>query len=215
MIPVDAVKGAMLPMGLLALAAGAGAPSMALDSLGLAGCGRIFLDGGSNDGDSVRAFLKGQFAGCALNGPYRLYPNAWKRLSRRERRDRMAPLREPTSFCIRSFEANPAFRVPLHNEEVRLQQEVGADVRFVDAALSNVTSASSPRTVVTYARNLWGSTATTLPFEQIFPKGKPPALDTHEYVGRSWALLDVLEHAVALNKSSVIALKLDVEGAEE
>ena len=40
--------------------------------------GRVFLDGGSNTGDSVRAFLGGHFYTCALNSPYRLYNKAWQ-----------------------------------------------------------------------------------------------------------------------------------------
>ena len=43
--------------------------------------GRVFLDGGSNTGDSVRAFLGGHFYTCALNSPYRLYNKVRVRVS--------------------------------------------------------------------------------------------------------------------------------------
>ena len=51
------------------------------------------------------------------------------------------------------------------------------NVRYIDAALSNRTGQQLPRTVVKYARNQWGSTASTLKFEDIHP-GKPPVLST-------------------------------------
>ena len=65
-----------------------------LASLELAGCSRIFLDGGTNDADSVRSFLSGGFYRCALSGPNRLYGAAWPNRSARERREDMAPLKE-------------------------------------------------------------------------------------------------------------------------
>jgi len=183
-------------------------------ALTLHGCGRLLLDAGSNDGDGVRAFLTGHFLGCALNGPARLYATSWQRLSRTERRRRMAPLASPNSWCVRSFESNSALAPHLREQEAAHRQ-AGFDVRFIDAALSNVTAASHPRTVVTYARNKWGSTATTLPFEEIFPNSKPPILASRVERGRSYSLEQVLERAVALNSSSVIALRLDIEGGEE
>lgn len=40
--------------------------------------GRVFLDGGSNSGDSVRALFPRwpRYYSCALNGPHRLYNKA-------------------------------------------------------------------------------------------------------------------------------------------
>ena len=50
----------------------------------------------------------------------------------------MGPLREPRSFCVRSFEAAPSLLPPLREEEASLRAR-GFDVRFVDGALSNRT----------------------------------------------------------------------------
>ena len=52
-----------------------------------------------------------------------------------------------------------------------LEAGFGAKVRFIDGALSNISGSRVPRTVVTYARNRFGSTATTFDFEDIFPSG--------------------------------------------
>ena len=188
------------------------APPELISALALGGCARLFLDGGSNDGDSVRAFTSGHFFNCAMNGPHRLYTTAWKTLPRKERVQKMAPLSAPAKWCIRSFEASPDLMPSLHEEEARLRA-AGFDVRFVDAALSNTTAASAPRQVVKYARNKWGSTATTLPFDEIFPGGKPPQLASRTVHGPSLNTEELLEHALALNRSSVIALKLDVRAS--
>ena len=51
-------------------------------------------------------------------------------------------------------------------------------MRYIDAALSNRSGTGLPRTVVTYARNPWGSSATTLPFGDVHPGNKPSALST-------------------------------------
>jgi len=168
--------------------------------------GRVFLDGGSNTGDSVRAFLGGHFYNCALNSPYRLYNKAWRTLDARARRAAMAPLHAPHSFCIRSFEANPrlvpllrAAAPPPGAATAAAAAAAGADsastaaagaaggggcgaaapnVRYIDAALSNRSGTGLPRAVVTYARNPWGSSATTLPFGDVHPGNKPSALST-------------------------------------
>ena len=187
------------------------APAALDAALHLAGCTRLFIDGGSNSGDAVRSFVDGRFFGCALNGPYRLYPTDWKAATAAERRRRMALLRQPEGWCIRSFEANSAFLPPLREEEVRLRS-AGHDVRFIGAALSNLTSQHAPRTITTFARNKWGSTATTLPFEDIFPHNRPAPLRTHTEMGPSYDVQDVIARAAHLN--ATIALKLDVEGDE-
>ena len=70
-----------------------------------------------------------------------------------------------------------------------------------------------PRTVVTYARNRWGSTATTLAFKDIHPS-QPPLLSSATVRGASYDVRDVLRAALRRNASSLIGLKLDVEGDE-
>ena len=206
---------ALLVATRLVLAAAAALPADVVAKLALGGCGRVFLDGGSNDGDSVRSFLGGGFFNCALNGPNRLYRQAWPRMGGKERRAIMAPLREPHSFCVRSFEANPRLLAPLSEVESRLRAD-GRNVRFLGAALSNLTAASVPRNVTTYARNDFGSMATTLPFEDIFSNEKKVRRLGSEIVKvPSYDVHDVLRHAVSLNASSTLALKLDVEGDEE
>ena len=233
----------------LALALGTLSPSQ-LDELALEHChGRVFLDGGSNTGDSVQAFLSGAtplppaatarrhhaacrrrrapafdartggFFGCALNGPHRLYNSRWPSLGARARRAQMAPLREPGTFCVRSFEANPRL-VPLLRAGAALPGAQPADsggvapnVRYIDGALSNRSGADLPRTVVTYARNQWGSTTTTLTFKDIHPS-QPPLLSSSTVRGASYDVRDVLRAALRHNASSLIALKLDVEGDE-
>lgn len=190
-----------------------------LSSLRLKECntGRVFIDGGSNTGDSVRSFLSGGFYSCALHGPHRLYNSEWPKLAGRARRAAMAPLREPQSFCIRSFEANPRL-VPLLRAGApapgaAAASAVPSNVRYIDAALSNRTGRRLPRTVVTYARNPWGSSASTLAFGDIHPS-KPPVLSTEQVRGDSYDLSEVLRETLRQNASAVIAVKLDVEGDE-
>ena len=65
---------------------------------------------------------------------------------------------------------------------------------------------------VTYARNQWGSSASTLAFGDIHPS-KPAVLSTEQVRGDSYDLNEVLRATLRQNASSVIALKLDVEGA--
>ena len=131
----------------------------------------------------------------------------------------MAPLREPSTFCIRSFEANPQL-VPLlragaalPGAEPAASSVVAPNVRYIDGALSNRSGVDLPREVVTYARNRWGSTATTLTFKDIHPS-QPPLLSSATVRGASYDVRDVLRAALQRNASSLIALKLDVEGDE-
>ena len=180
-------------------------------SLSLDGCPRVFIDGGANDGDGVRAFLDRRFHGCAMSGPSRLYPKAWTSLDRRGKQAVMAPLGEPSSWCIRSFEANPKLWPLLHAQEASLGARAKS-LRFVDGALSN-RSGSSPRTVVTYSAAPAGSMATAYEFEDIFPK-KPTRLATEVVRVPSYDVRDVLDEALRQNRSAVVALKLDVEGDE-
>eukprot|EP00966_Prymnesium_polylepis_P195538 4532501-Prymnesium_polylepis.2 len=85
--------------------------SALLSSLQLADCPRLFLDGGSNDGDSVRAFLSGGFYRCALNGPNRLYGAAWPKMSSREASEALAhsPSRSVTHTATPAIPAAIAF----------------------------------------------------------------------------------------------------------
>jgi hypothetical protein len=177
------------------------------------GCGRLLIDGGTNTGESVRAFLKGSFFTCALHSPNRQYSSVWPQLSRAERQRAMRPLHEPSTFCIRSFEAAPELMPMLRNQELDLRAR-SLDVQFVEAALSNVTSLAAPRNVVRYAKNPWGSTAVGLGFEEVHVGGKPVALSTRTVIGQSYDLREIVSRALALNASSVIAVKLDIEGFE-
>ena len=54
----------------------------------------------------------------------------------------MRPLHEPSTFCIRSFEAAPDLMPMLRKQEAELRAR-SLDVRFVEAALSNSTSAAA------------------------------------------------------------------------
>ena len=65
---------------------------------------------------------------------------------------------------------------------------------------------------MTYARNPWGSSASTLAFGDI-PPSKPPVLSTEQVRGDSYDLSAVLRETLRQNASAVIAVKLDVEGA--
>ena len=51
-------------------------------ALALQNCGRLFIDGGSNTGESVRAFVKGNFFTCGLHSPSRQYASSWGKLTR-------------------------------------------------------------------------------------------------------------------------------------
>lgn len=184
------------------------------DAISLRGCGRLFIDGGSNTGESVRAFTSGGFFTCALHSPSRQYNKAWGQLSRRERVELMRPLREPASFCIRSFEAAPELLRGLGAQEAEYKRRGVHDVRFINAALGNATSSAHSRTVVRYADNYWGSTAVGLRFEDVHVGGKPTARSARTVVGQSFDLRQVLRRALQLNQSSVIAVKLDIEGFE-
>ena len=65
-----------------------------------------------------------------------------------------------------------------------------------------------------YAQHRWGSSAVGMAFGDVHVGGKPVPLSTHVERGPSYDLRALLAAAVARNASSVIALKLDVEGSE-
>ena len=129
-----------------------------------------------------------------------------------QRRELMAPLKEPSSFCVRSFEANRRLLPLLRDSEAELATRAKS-LRFVDGALGNVTAVAAPRDIVTYARGRFGSSATTFAWDDIHA-GKPPVLALEHESGPSYDAMDVLAEAVRLNRAPVIALKLDVEGLE-
>jgi hypothetical protein len=183
-------------------------------ALALQNCGRLFVDGGSNTGESVRAFVKGNFFTCGLHSPNRQYASTWGKLSRHERVAAMQPLREPATFCIRSFEAAPELLPQLRRQEEELRAQ-RFDVRFVEAGLGNKTAAALPRTIVRYARNPWGVSATSLDFADVHVGGKPVPLEpARTVVGQSYDLRSVVIRALELNASTTIAIKLDIEGGE-
>jgi phosphoserine phosphatase len=113
------------------------------------------------DGDSVRAWLKKQYHGCALHGPPHVYKADWATLPVADRRRRMAVLAQPETFCIRSFEADPKLLPGLKALKAELRS-AGHDVQVIGGALTNATSPSVSRTITTFASNPWSSTATTL-----------------------------------------------------
>lgn len=176
-------------------------------------CGRLFIDGGSNTGESVAAFVAGNYFECAMSAPYRVYRSAWKDLSVAARRQVMAPLREPRSWCVRSFEAAPELLPPLRDQERKLRAD-GFDVTFVDGALGNATAGAAPREVVTYSRHPSGASAVSMAFEDIHAEGKPAALSSRVVRGPSYDVRQLLRRTLALNASAVVALRLDIEGGE-
>ena len=84
-------------------------------------------------------------------------------------------------------------------------------MRFVDAALGTVTAASAPRAITKYSNDSWGYSASTFRHRDIHAS-RPPVLEEMRTHGPS---IDVRELVRLYARSSdVIALKLDVEGAE-
>ena len=92
-----------------------------VDPFAAGNCTKIFIDGGSNVGESVDAFYRGTFHRCSLNQPNRLYPRSWHNASASEKGRRMLPLRAPAEFCVRSFEANPKLMPRLAAREAELR----------------------------------------------------------------------------------------------
>ena len=192
-------------------------PPDAMASLGIDGCGRLFVDAGANLGESVDAFVAGNYYRCALSGPPRIYKSDWTRLGGAARQERMAPLSQPGSFCVRSFEAAPALLPPLRAREDALRAR-GLDVRFVDGMLSNATTARAPRKVYTYSGHPQGQSASHFAFDDVHlaPGGvvKPRALAAATVVGASYDLIELVQRVLQRNASAVVAVRLDVEGLE-
>ena len=174
-------------------------------------CSKVFIDGGSNLGESVDSWYAGTFHRCSLNQPTRLYPRSWKNASAAEKRQRMLPLQDRNSFCVRSFESN-LFLMPALNVRARALQSAGRDVQFVGAMLSNTTSPGQPRHVVNFSHAATGSTATTFRFRSVHTT-LPVLADDVKSIP-SLDVRNVVRTIVAHDPGAVIALKLDVEGEE-
>ena len=179
-------------------------------------CARLFIDGGANTGEAVDAFVAGSFYHCALSGPFRIYRASWPQLSQSQRQQLMAPLSQPSSFCIRSFEAAAPLLPPLRAQEAKLRQR-GFDVRFIDGALGNVTGARVAREVVTYGSHPQAQSAVTFRFDDIHvaPGGviKPRALATRQTSGASYDLVELVRRVLERNRSAIISIRLDVRRA--
>ncbi len=192
--------------------------SSLLDALSLDRCDQLFVDGGSNLGEAVTAFLAGTFFTCATTGPDRIYRSDWRTLSKPQRQARMAALAAPKGFCIRSFEPAPALLPPLEAREAVLRGQ-GLDVRFVHGALSNATRARERREVVTFSRHPQGEGVTSrFRFDDIHlaPGGliQPKQISARAVDVPGYDLAELLERVRQRNASTVVAVRLDVEGGE-
>ena len=190
-----------------AASAAAEPPPVALD-----GCSYLFVDGGSNEGEAVDAFVAGNFFRCATSAPDRVYHARWPSMSKAERRAAMAPLNEPARWCVRTFEAAPELLPPLRDRE-RGWRDKGFDVKVVGGALANASAARAPRKVYRYGSGASAVSAAALPFGDIHVEGpretgvRMEALPTYDAAA-------LVRRAVAANDSATIALRLDVEGDE-
>ena len=112
-----------------------------LAALDLRSCGdaHVFIDGGSNLGESVDAFYGGAMHRCALHSPNRLYGDSWQSASAAQRAERVASLATPKLWCVRSFEANPRLLPALHERE-KSQRADKLNVRYIDGLLGTTTS---------------------------------------------------------------------------
>ena len=186
----------------------------ALDSLlWLAGCTHLFIDGGSNLGGGVDDFFKGSFYRCAMNSPTRLYAKAWYNASRQTKTSWMGPLGDSkTSWCVRSFEANPRLQ-PMLKEREREHRSKGRDVRFIDGVLGTESGPAVPRTIVTYSKDPAGSGASRFDFKKVH-SGRPPLISSEVYRGAGYDVREVVRRMLQINPTARVALRLDVEGDE-
>lgn len=156
-------------------------------------------------GESVDAFLRGAFHRCSIASPSRLYGKAYKNASRREQLAMMAPLSQPSTWCVRSFDAAPG-------TAARLQAASGSDkVRFVDALLGVATHPHAPREIVRYSNHTYGLTTGRVSHYDLH-LSKPPQLETWRAHGPSLDVRDIIQRY--RSTASSIALKLDVEAYE-
>lgn len=169
-------------------------------SLGFDICPRLFIDGGSDDGSAVRSFASGGFYRCGLHSPHRLYPKAWANLTAKTKASIMAPLREPSSWCVRSFEANPKLLPQLRHQEQTVHAEL-PQLRVIHGALSNRSAESAPQRVVNYGvvdgvPSQQSSTVTTFPFESVHATG-PKNLGEQTLMAPSYDVREVIEWVVS------------------
>ena len=169
-------------------------------------CSRLFIDGGSNMGESVTAFLKGAMYRCAVASPSRLYGKAWKNATRRTQLEWMSPLGRTSEWCIRSFDASPGIAAKLQQENTH-----GPNVRYIDAALGTHTSPKAPREIIRYSNHSFGLTTGAFSHYDLH-LDKPPELEKWTHHGPSLDVREIIRRYKGTAKS--IALKLDVEGHE-
>eukprot|EP00316_Scyphosphaera_apsteinii_P009670 CAMPEP_0119307458 /NCGR_PEP_ID=MMETSP1333-20130426/7952_1 /TAXON_ID=418940 /ORGANISM="Scyphosphaera apsteinii, Strain RCC1455" /LENGTH=242 /DNA_ID=CAMNT_0007311009 /DNA_START=480 /DNA_END=1208 /DNA_ORIENTATION=+ len=129
-----------------------------------------------------------------------------------ERRNRMAPLNEPSSWCIRSFEVVPEL-LPLLRKQGQAMRRDGLNVRFIEGALANK-SGRVERSIVRYSNNADGLSATALRFEDVHVEGRPKARTSQLVQVSSYDVREVVQSAFRNDPSVIVALKLDVEGDE-
>ena len=182
-------------------------------------CSQLFIDAGSNLGESVDAFLRGSFFKCAVSAPDRCYPRTWSAMTGAQRRALMEPLSATRGWCVRSFEAVAELMPPLKQREADLRARSGADVRFVHGSLANASAVRAAVSVVTYGPHRLARSAAAFRWDDMMlaPGGvvKPRALGAPEArFGVSFGVADLLRRVFAANASAVVALRLDVEGAE-
>lgn len=186
-----------------------------LAPLDLRSCGgaHLFIDGGSNLGESVDAFYGGAMHRCALHSPNRLYGKSWQTATGAERAERVSVLASPKNWCVRSFEANPKL-LPLLNAREQTQRAEKLNVRYIDGLLGTTTSRNFPRKVVTYSHEPSGSSATVFDWAEIHFAGMPPNLADETVVGPAFDVREVISESLRQYPRAQIALKLDVEGGE-
>lgn len=185
--------------------------SSSLDALRLSECTihrHLFIDGGSNTGEGVDAWFNGAMHRCALHSPTRLYGSWWGGASAKAKSSAMAVLASPKSWCVRSFEANPALLPRLREREATSRSAAAYNVHYVDGLLGTVTSDHYPRTVVTYSNDSAGAGATIFAFNEIFFTGKPPNMGERIVRGPSYDVRDVVREALRLQPQGEIAIKL-------
>ena len=182
------------------------------------GCNKLFIDAGANTGEALEAFAAGRFFECAVHSPPRCHTREWAAMTKKEKHARFMSLQNPSSWCVRSFEASPEL-LPVLRRKESLMRKQGMDVRLVEGAISNVSQAQAPRNIVTYARGEAGSSAVGLEFGDIHvqdPQGRqrPTMLSQKTVQGRSYALDDLVSQAMEINPDVEIAIRLDIEGSE-
>ena len=208
------------------------APEAVLADIDLSGCARLYIDGGSNMGEGVKALLNRNLHRCAMASPSRLYGRAWNNASGAQKRAWMQPLAEPHTWCVVSLDAAPGVAVELQargpgrtsSKATDDRAEAGAlpRVQYVDAALGVSSARSATRRIVRYSSHTpWGLTHSTFAHRDIHANF-PPALEEFTTHGRTIGVRDLMRkwslqvpRAEAGGRpAGALALRLDVEGAE-